>query len=288
MFELSDLLSGLEMDVDADAPFAVPNWNYYGSSAGGAAASAITDVIAGGQLLAQGVITARRLQPDKAVKSIQAIFARTGRVSEPTVVSAQTVQDGRSIGTMVLTFSQQGRPFATATVLTHVPDADLVRHARPAPDVAAPDEHPSGATSRGSHEIAPLDSAEGSETVPPCQRLWVRFPDAPDDDAIAQALLAFFTNFQLVGVAMQPHAGLSQDQSHVKVTTGVLAHSVSFHQPFTARDWLLVDQEVPAAGYGRFYGRGEVFSSEGSLVCSFSQEGLLRALSESHGTKSTL
>ena len=62
----------------------------------------------------------------------------------------------------------------------------------------------------------------------------------------------------------------------------------AFHEPFDAREWLLLDQRVPWAGKGRFYGCGNVFTSNGALVASFTQEGLLRALSEHQGKGATL
>lgn len=291
MFELVDLLAGLEMNVQPESSFGAPNWDYYGSSAGGQAAAAITDLIAGGQILAQAVVAARSLQTTKTVKSIHAVFARAGRVSESTEVSVQTIQDGRTMGTVVFTFSQQGRPFATATVMLHVPDVDVIRHAQPRPDVEAPTDGSLQITNRGSHDIAlvnPIDARDDELTPAASEPMWVRFADAPDDDAVSQALLAFVTNFHLVGVAMRPHAGLSQDQSHIKVTTGVLAHTVSFHESFSARDWLLLDQHVPWAGNGRFFGEGNVFTDEGSLIASFAQDGLLRGLAERHGENATL
>jgi acyl-CoA thioesterase II len=291
MFGMSELVAGLRMDAAADGLFEVPNWNYYASSGGGAAAAAVADVIPGGQLLAQAVVAARQLQPVKTVKSIHAVFARSGRVSESTEVLVQTVQDGRSVGTIVFTFSQKGRPFATATLLLHVPDEDVVRHAVTRPSGPTPTDERMRVVERGTHEFAyppGTELTDPDEVGPAEQPIWVRFPGAPDDDAIFQALIAFVTNFQLVGIAMRPHAGLAEHQSHLKVSTGVLAHSVSFHEPFDAREWLLLDQRVPWAGKGRFYGCGNVFTGNGALVASFTQEGLLRALSEHQGKGATL
>jgi acyl-CoA thioesterase II len=291
VFELVDLLAGLEMDVQSESSFAAPNWDYYGSSAGGQAAAAITDLIAGGQILAQAVVAARRLQRTKTVKSIHAVFARAGRVSESTEVAAQTIQDGRTTGTVVFTFFQRGRSFATATVMLHVPDLDVIRHSQPRPDVATPTDGSLEITARGSHDVALIDAIDARNdelSQAASDPMWVRFADAPDDDAVSQALLAFVTNFHLVGVAMRPHAGLSQDQSHINVTTGVLAHTVSFHESFSAADWLLLDQRVPWAGNGRFFGVGDVFTDDGALIASFTQEGLLRGLAERHGENATL
>jgi acyl-CoA thioesterase len=291
MFGIEDILAGLKLEKTEGGGLRVPNWNYYGSSDSGAAGAAVADIIAGGQLLAQAVMAASELQPSKSVKSVHIVFARAGKVSQETNLSVDTIQDGRTIGTLVLRFEQQGRAFATATVVTHQPDPDVIRHAEPSPNVEAPGDGGLRIASRGSHDIGFVPGTELSdpdEVASPDQPMWVRFPGAPDDGAISQALLAFVTNFQLVGIAMRPHAGLSQEKSHIDVSTGVLSHTISFHEAFDARDWLLLDQHAPHAGNGRYFGSGNVFSTDGKLVASFTQDGIIRRLAASHGAKATL
>jgi acyl-CoA thioesterase-2 len=55
-----------------------------------------------------------------------------------------------------------------------------------------------------------------------------------------------------------------------------LDHAMWFHRPFRADRWLLYSQESPFAGGARGLARGEVFSSDGELVVSVVQEGLIR------------
>jgi acyl-CoA thioesterase len=251
----------------------------------------VADVIAGGQLLAQAIVAAKVLQPDKSAKSVHAVFARSGRVSQPLDLRVETVQNGRTMGTLVVAFEQQGRPFATATVLTHVADPDVIRHARPMPEWAGPDDPSTTISSRGPYEMGMVAGTERDgpdDTGPAALPLWVRFPGAPDDEPTSQVLLAFATNFQLVGVAMRPHPGLSQEQSHLQVSTGVLSHTISFHEPFHASEWLLLDHDAPYAGRGRFFGHGDVFTAKGELVASFVQDGLIRGLAPDRGKGATL
>jgi acyl-CoA thioesterase len=183
----------------------------------------------------------------------------------------------------VVTFLQEDRPIATSTVLLHVPDPDVIRHASPMKPVGRPGSHGTRTSDRGLYEVGIIEASEldgpddvGSPDLP----MWVRFNGGRSDEATNQALLAFVTNFHLIGVAMRPHAGLSVEQSHLRVTTGVLSHTVAFHEPFDAHQWLLLDQEVPYAGRGRSYGRGSVFTEDGVLVASFAQDGLIRAMAE--------
>ena len=77
---------------------------------------------------------------------------------------------------------------------------------------------------------------------------------------------------------MRPHAGVGQAQAHRSVSTGVLGHTLTFHEPFRADEWLLLSHHGSYAGRGRCYGRGDVFRADGTLVASFVQDGMIRPL----------
>ena len=101
--------------------------------------------------------------------------------------------------------------------------------------------------------------------------MWTRFPGAPDDPTTDQALLAFATDGFLIGTAMRPHPGVGQAQAHVTLTTGVISHTITFHEPFAARDWLLLSHHSPYAG------PGSVLRSGGRVPARRGPRGLLRA-----------
>ena len=75
---------------------------------------------------------------------------------------------------------------------------------------------------------------------PPELDVWVRFVGAPDDPATDQALVAYSTDGFLIGTAMRPHAGVGQAQAHVTLSTGVLSHTLTFHEPCPAAEWHLL------------------------------------------------
>jgi acyl-CoA thioesterase II len=286
MFGLDEFLAGLDVARTGEDRFCVPTMNYYGASSGSAASSAVSDVIAGGQLLAQALQVAHEVQPGKTAGTLHAVFARTGRVSHPLEAAVQTVNDGRSIGTLVITFIQQDRPVATATVMTHRPDEDVIRHGSSMPDVARP-----GGTGVQQVEGPLCDSGvvieqqlSGPDDVAKAElATWVRCPKLPSDQHLQQALVAFMSNFPLVGVAMRPHPGLSVEMSHLKVSTGVLAHTMSFHDDLNLSEWTLINYKAPNAGRGRYFGHGEVFSPNGAHVASFVQDGMIRSLPDVSG-----
>ena len=80
---------------------------------------------------------------------------------------------------------------------------------------------------------------------------------------------------------MRPHRGVGQAQAHRTLSTGVLSHTLTFHEPCSASEWLLLAHRSPYAGRGRSYGYANVFRSDGQLVASFVQDGMIRAKSAS-------
>ncbi|MGE0880816.1 MAG: acyl-CoA thioesterase [Acidimicrobiia bacterium] len=294
MFELQDLLDGLALEHAGDNRLRAPNMNYYGKQSMGETTSVISDVVAGGQLLAQAIVAASQAHPDKTVKSMYAVFARSGRVSQDLYINVDTIQSGRTMSTVNIGFEQGGKAVSTATLLMHAPDADAIRYANAMPVVDGPDAVGTIVGQQGPFEVGTIAGtklASPDDVAPAEYPMWVRFAGLPTGDAVlSQACLAFASNFQHIGVAMRPHKGLDVSRSHLTVSTGVLTHSVSFHEPFEANDWLLLDLDVPYAGSGRIYGRGAVYTRDGQLVANFSQDGMIRPLAApgQHGATSSL
>jgi acyl-CoA thioesterase II len=253
---------------------------YVASSIGDPAAF---DVVYGGQLLAQVILAAARTAPDKEVKSVHTIFARGGTLTKPVEIEVDPMHDGRTLGSATVTVRQGDRLCARSLVLLHADEPDLIRHQVPMPDVAGPEQSPESAV-RGL--VAPgtevrvvggVDTWDPDAPVGPAELfVWVRLPGEPGDLATAQALLSYATDGFLIGTAMRPHAGLGQNMAHRAVSTGVVSHTLSFHEPFEPGQWLLIAHESPYAGRGRTYGRAHVFGEPGQLVASFVQENLVR------------
>jgi len=62
------------------------------------------------------------------------------------------------------------------------------------------------------------------------------------------------------------------------LSTGVLSHTLSFHQEFPAGEWQLFVLRSTFAGGGRAFGTGQVFSADGHLVASCAQEAMIRRM----------
>ena len=55
-----------------------------------------------------------------------------------------------------------------------------------------------------------------------------------------------------------------------------LDHALWFHRDFKIDDYLLYSIESPSASNARGFARGSIFNSEGSLIASVTQYGLMR------------
>ena len=238
-------------------------------------------VIFGGQLLAQSVMAMLAVEPDKPVKTVHTIFARSGSPDAPVEITVDRMHSGRAMASSTVTIGQGDRLCARSQVLSSADEPDFIRHADAAPSVQRPGE------SRAAPERSPVwevriagdaDVTDPDRTGPPDLDVWSRFVDVPADPGIGQALLAYATDGFLIGTAMRPHPGVGQAQAHVTISSGVLSHTLTFHEPVDAGEWLLLSHHSVYAGHGRCYGFANVFREDGALVASFVQDAMIRPM----------
>ncbi|MGI5460328.1 acyl-CoA thioesterase [Streptomyces sp. CA-249302] len=231
----------------------------------------------GGQLLAQFVRAAHLSCPDKGIKSLHALFARAGRPEEPVRYEVERHHDGGSFAALTVVARQSKGVVAIASVSLHAaedgPAHQVVAEvpALPGPEHRT-DLHPIPWETRS---LADLDTP-GSE--PPEFDVWMRAPSSEPE--LAPALTAYATDLTLIGTALRPVAGVTQHDSGKAFTSAVTSHTVWFHRPFVADEWLLLRQHSPIVAHGRCFGRGDVLTERGSLVASYAQEALLRFTQE--------
>jgi len=236
-------------------------------------------VVTGGQLLGQSLVAAVNGHPGKLPKTIHTIFARAASADRPVEVFVETIQSGRTFASASVIISQGERVCAQSQVLLTSDEPDFIHHA----DEAAVLAVPAADIEDGAWQlqiVGGVDIADPDSVGPPDLDVWVRFAGAPADPVIDQALLAFSTDFFLIGTAMRPHAGVGQAQSHKTVSTGVISHTLTFHEPVPAGAWTLMRHHSTYSGRGRAYGRADVFRADGVLVASFVQDSMIRPMGD--------
>ena len=55
-----------------------------------------------------------------------------------------------------------------------------------------------------------------------------------------------------------------------------LDHAMWFHRPTNFNEWMLFDQDCPSTSQGRGFIRGEMYTRDGVLAASVTQECLMR------------
>jgi acyl-CoA thioesterase-2 len=104
--------------------------------------------------------------------------------------------------------------------------------------------------------------------------MWLRaIGEMPDEPLAHQAVLAYASDYGLLGTALQPH-GRTYRRPGLQVAS--LDHSLWLHRECRVDDWLLYAIDSPAAAGARGFTRGAIFTRAGALVASVAQEGLIR------------
>jgi acyl-CoA thioesterase-2 len=122
------------------------------------------------------------------------------------------------------------------------------------------------------------DSRPGGALVndvePARAQIWIRVAgDVPADPVVNACLLTYASDLTLLGVSLVPHGLLI---SSPKVQPASLDHSMWFHRPFKADEWMLYDQRSPSASGATGFALGTMFGRDGRLIASVAQEGLIR------------
>ncbi|MDO4723296.1 MAG: acyl-CoA thioesterase II [Comamonadaceae bacterium] len=233
----------------------------------------------GGQVLGQALMAAARTVQAHRLHSLHGYFLLPGDKQAPIVYEVDPVRDGQGFTSRRVVGVQHGRAIfhMSASFQREEPGAD---HQSPMPAAPAPQDtrphHPPVSVLQRPFEIRFVDprTTKAHGPLPPTNQVWLRTcAPVPDDPLIHQALLAYISDFSLLGVALRPH-GLHFGMPGLKTVS--LDHAMWFHRPFRCDEWLLYDMDSPSASGARGFARGALYNQQGQLVASVAQEGLMR------------
>ncbi len=251
-------------------------------------------MVFGGQVLGQALMAATRtVDPAFRAHSLHAYFLRPGDKAHPIVYEVDRIRDGKSFMTRRVVAIQHGRPIFALSASYQLPE-DGVSHQVPMPAVPAPETLPTEAEARQVRsqcnpdqqnltylqtrplEIRMIPTQQLALAPLPQKMVWMRAQgELPDDPGLHRCLLAYASDFNLLGTALLAH-GLSFRQPNLQGAS--IDHALWFHREFRMDDWLLYAMESPSASNARGFARGSVFDRQGRLVASVAQEGLMRLL----------
>jgi acyl-CoA thioesterase II len=261
----------------------------------------------GGQVVAQSLGAAQRtVSADRAVHSIHSYFLKAGRAAEPTELRVERLRDGRSFSQRQVVALQDGAEVMRSLISFHLPEEGLEWEEPITIDVAPPtSEQPStdynastdysrytdysdvieSALSVAEHpwpgRVRPMDvryvnpttPVEGQPVTEP-QLMWMRVHGPLGDDrALHDAGLAYLADLGMNPVILLPHGYSWRDE---RITEASLDHTMWFHRPAKADEWLYYDQRVESTSGGRGLASGRFYDLDGHLVATCMQEGLMR------------
>lgn len=248
--------------------------------------------IFGGQVLAQSLNAANRsIEGNRVAHSLHAYFIRPGNPAKQIVFEVDPTRDGRSFATRRVVAKQDGKPIFITSVSYQNPE-DGLEHAATMPEVPEPEalqtdyeywldlsqKHPDRfdpplAQAVERRVVKRRDYLDPKPTDP-VTYMWFRVPgDIGDDPNRHQTLIAFISDFALLGAALLPHPYTAMSK---KIQAASLDHAIWFHRAGRVDDYLLYAMDSPNAGGGRGFSRGQFFSRDGRLVASTAQESLIR------------
>ena len=249
----------------------------------------------GGQVLAQAITAAyNTVNPEHKLHSLHSYFLRPGDSSRSILFEVDPIRDGKSFSTRRVAAIQNGKAIFSLSCSWQKEEAGLT-HSQPIPYVLPPEalrgDLETYQASSMNHEdmrrfafrFEAIDSRaverttmEQTEKHPPFKNTWLKTREkVPNDPWIHLGLLAYMSDLDFMSTSMLPH-GRHKMRSSIQGAS--LDHSIWFHRPFRADQWLLFSKESPNAGGARGFVRGKFYTQEGDLVASAAQECLIRQI----------
>ena len=251
----------------------------------------------GGQVLGQALSAAHHTVSTRRAHSLHAYFLRRGDINAPIIYEVDRARDGGSFSVRRVVAIQHGRPIFNLAASFQKHEIGL-EHQADMPEVIGPDglqdltevdpdilqkipeKMRRFLTDKRPFEFRPVQPVNFAEPakLPPARQVWIRAVDKlPDDPELHQNLLAYVSDYELLGASTLPH-GLPFGRGLVQMAS--LDHALWFHRALRVDDWLLYSLDSPNASGSRGFARGQFFTQDGTLVASSAQEGLVRVLTE--------
>ena len=224
----------------------------------------------GGQVAAQALRAAgATVPPERLPHSLHGYFLRPGRVDRPVLFHVDRDRDGGSFSARHVRAVQDGEVIFSMVASFHAHEASSTFDAVPTrgglePSTLAPRRSPFLVEVR---EVTPTRIGDGQ--VRHSDSLWVRASGALPDDPLIHACAVTYVSdlgsgFGQVDVPGLPAGGPSID------------HSMWFHEPIRADEWMLLELWPLKASGSRGVYSGSLRGEDGRLGVLITQEMLLR------------
>ncbi|MGD9997799.1 MAG: acyl-CoA thioesterase [Ilumatobacteraceae bacterium] len=230
----------------------------------------------GGLLVAQALRAAQTTVGEtRPVHSLHASFVSAGTPEERVQYEVERTRDGASFGTRRVVARQAKGVVLVLTADFHDDEAGLEYELPAVRGLPSPDDLPPGRYRSRWFDSRDVPVEGVPAVLPHSRRSWFRpTVPIPDDPLLHLQVLAYLSDHGPTRAAREPHASLADDANRMSVS---LDHSIWFHRPVDANQWLLSELLPVATGSGRGLSMGTIRRRDGALLATVAQEVLLRA-----------
>jgi len=250
--------------------------------------------IFGGFVIAQALLAAYETVENRVCHSLHAYFIRPGDVRIPVLYEVDRSRDGGTFTTRRVIAIQNGKQIFNLAASFQVAEEGY-EHQTTMPAAPDPETIPTDLERMLAQDLSSLPPAmvehmrrpraidvrwpdpqnfANPVPKPPRKQVWMKakFPIGPDP-RLQQACLAYASDMAFMETAIRVH-GLTWQTPGMQSAS--LDHAMWFHRPVDFNDWLLFDQDCPSTSQGRGFIRGEMYTQDGRLAASVTQECLMR------------
>jgi acyl-CoA thioesterase-2 len=253
--------------------------------------------IFGGQVAAQALVAAGRTLPadgpegtvDRLPHSLHAYFLRAGAPKQDVDFTVRITRDGGSYSNRHVE-ARQGDTVIFQLVASFAREQDGPEHRPSPPEVPAPGDLAGAPGHRGmrtdgndfgSLEIRAVPDPgvpDGDADDGMARMYWRRAAGAlpAADPLLHAAVLTFASDLGTVSAIVRRHRPRAGESRQHAYDGASLDHTIWFHRPIRADDWMLFTSSSPTASAGRGLMLGEVYDTAGVLVATIAQEGMVR------------
>jgi acyl-CoA thioesterase II len=241
------------------------------------------NVVEGGQILAQAIVAASKAMPEQRVTSAYLTFPKAASFDDPIDIKVEKLRAGRTFSTLAIRAEQNGLLCSPGLVLMDAGAPDTIADRAAMPDVPGPYESEPFDMRVLGRDLRIVDGAyspDPDRVGPPVIYAWMRFRDAPAEQYLQNALLAQATTHWTIAAAMRPHRGVTEDEAHVTLSTGIMSVGIAFHDDAPVTEWFLYANPAIWSGRGLAQGQGQVFSEDGRLMASYTVQAMIRGFTQ--------
>lgn len=243
--------------------------------------------IYGGQVVAQALAAAYRTVEGRTCHSLHSYFIRPGDPKIPILFQVDRARDGGSFSVRRVVAIQHGKQIFNLAASFQVPEEGF-EHQLHMPEPPKPEGlmnedqlRAKAGLSPESRRIWPVEVRPCDPPppgfkgkLPPIDMCWFRARKSVGSDVAAnQCALAYASDMTLLDASLRPHE-VEWDSGRLQVAS--LDHALWFHHASDFSEWHLYVQDSPSASGGRGFNRGSIFTRDGRLVASATQEALIR------------